>query len=165
VGRVTLVLLFAAATMHAAAQSTSPSYRLQPSTLSTAGRATAGSAVLADGTLAQPSTVGASASLHFITESGYWSFLGSTIVPVVLMTSRHPGSPGAIDLAWSGNNAPYAIYRATDPASIYGGAALASTSNNAYDDAAPPAGSLVCYSVLTGPPGLVPPNPDRGASP
>jgi hypothetical protein len=146
----------------AAAQSTSPSYRLQPTTLNSGGGAATSATFRGDASLGQESAIGASSSFDYIVQSGFWSFLGSTVVPVVLSVGKHAGAPADVELAWSGNNAPYSIYRATAPEAIHGGAVFAMTSNNAYLDPAPPATALVCYSVFATAPGLQPPPPSAG---
>jgi hypothetical protein len=146
------------AAMSASAQSQSPSFRLQPVTIN-GGGARAGSATsLADGSLGQELVVGASSSPHFVLQSGFWSFLGSTLVPVVLVASKIPAQAGAVDLTWSGNNAPYAVYRATNCASIFSGV-FVTTSSNAYSDASAPTSGLACYNVLASAPGPRPPPP------
>ena len=148
----------------AAAQSTSPSYRLQATTLNSGGAIATSLTLGGEGSLGQDSPVGASSSFDYIVQSGFWSFLGSSVVPVVLSVGKDSGDPGAVKLAWSGNNPPYSIYRAATPATIFGSMAFAMTYSNARTDPAPPVTSLVCYSVLAEAPGPLPP-PQIGVAP
>jgi len=141
-----------------AAQSQSPSFRLQPVTIDGGGGRGSSATKQADGSLGQELAVGASASPHFIVQSGFWSFLGSTLVPVVLAANKIPAQVGAVDLTWSGNNAPYDVYRATNCATIFSGVFVA-TSNNAYTDSSAPVNGLTCYNVLANAPGPLPPPP------
>ena len=142
----------------ARAQSSSASYRLVSTTLDAAGGSPAGPSASLNGSLGQELVVGVSAGPHFVLQSGFWGFLGSTVTPVVLAVNRNPGDPDAIDLTWSGNNATYDIYRSTSSHcdSQYA-SVLAATSANAYTDAEPPSAPLVCYSVLAVAPGPVAP--------
>jgi len=56
-----------------------------------------------------------------------------------------------VDLSWTGNNSPYAVYRSTDPAAIFQGF-LVTEPTNAYTDA-PPVVTIWYYSVLATAPG------------
>ncbi|HET8948828.1 MAG TPA: hypothetical protein VFQ07_17750 [Candidatus Polarisedimenticolia bacterium] len=129
-------------------------------TIDAAGQPSAGATRNGNGSLGQELVVGASSGPHFIIQSGFWSFLGSTVVPVVLAVNRNSVDPAAIDLTWSGNNAFYDVYSSTNAscASLYG-SVPSSTSANAFTDGAPPPAPLVCYSVLAVAPGPVAPPP------
>jgi hypothetical protein len=146
----------------AIAQASSASYRLQPMTINGGGApATAPNSRL-NASIGQELAVGASSSPHFIVQSGFWSFVGSSVVPVVLLASRNIAQSTQVDLTWSGNNASYDIYRNTGCASVFS-SVLASTSNRFYfDTTAPSLVQLVCYNVLALAPGPVPP-PDLPA--
>ena len=139
------------------AQMTSPSYRLEPVAFGLeAGRAIS-SGFIGEGLTGQSMTVGTSSAPHFVLQSGFFGYLGSGLVPVLLTVSRVTGQPGAVQLTWSGNNAPYQIYRATDCPNVFSWY-LDSTPDNQYTDPAPPQADLVCYSVLATAPG---PRPER----
>ena len=56
-------------------------------------------------------TVGTSAALYLVLQSGFWSFGGSGLVPVVLHVDRSAADATQALLGWSGNNPPYTIYR------------------------------------------------------
>jgi len=142
----------------AEAQSQSAGYRLQPTTINAGGSHAAGAGLQADGSLGQALAVGTSSAPHFVLQSGFWGFLGSTLVPVVLAADKVPAQIGAVGLSWSGNNASYDVYRAAGCASIFAGV-FAATSSNAYVDPAPPASGLTCYNVLALAPGPSPPLP------
>ena len=144
-----------------AAQMQSSSYRLQPVAIAGSGARGSSATKQADGSLGQ-SLAGASSSPNFIIESGVWSFLGSTVVPVVLATNKVPAQAGSVDLTWSGNNGPYDVYRTSNCASVFSGV-FATTSTNAYADLSSPVNGLTCYNVLAYAPGPVPPAP--GSSP
>jgi hypothetical protein len=132
--------------------SQSPNFRLQPSTVDAAGgHATSDSSRL-DGSAGQPMTTGAMASQHFVLQSGFWGFMGSSLVPVVLSVGKTVSQSGSVDVTWSGNNAPYTVYRATDCAVIFSNT-LTQTSNNAYTDGSAPNSGLACYNVLAAVPG------------
>jgi len=147
----------------AEAQSQSPSYRLQPVTMDAGGARGVGATALADGSLGQALVVGASSAPHFIVQSGFWGFLGSTVVPVVLAANKVPAQTGAVGLSWSGNNASYDVYRAANCATVFAGV-FTSTSSNAYTDPTAPASGLTCYNVLAYAPGPSPP-PQEASSP
>ena len=135
------------------AESQSPSYRLSPVAIDAAGDQVGGPTHRLSASLAQESTVGSSASPHFIVQSGFWSFLGTTMVPVLLSVSHTPGGDHeSVDLSWSGNQASYDIYRSTDCAALFS-SPLTATSDNDYTDANPPSSTLVCYTVLGEAPG------------
>ena len=138
--------------------STSPSYRLEPTTFDAAGPRVASSGHVVTGALAQPATVGTSSAPHFVLQSGFFGFIGTGLVPVVLSANRTAGQPQSVDLAWSGNDAPYDLYRSEACATVYA-SVYATTSNNAYTDAGAPASGLTCYSVLATAPGPAPPPP------
>ena len=144
--------------VHAETASTSPSYRLVPATLDAAGPRVASAGHALGGSLAQPAAIGTSSSPHFVAQSGFWGFVGTGLVPVVLAANRNVGQPQSVDLVWSGNNAPYDVFRAADCATIFS-SVYTTTSNNAYTDAAAPTSGLTCYSVLAMAPGPTPPPP------
>jgi hypothetical protein len=142
--------------------STSTSYRLQTVTLNTGGSPAVSATNAANGSLGQELTVGASASPHFILQSGFWSDLGSTVVPVVLHANRDASLPGAVALTWSGNNTSYDVYRSTACASVFD-TVLALTTNNAYTDATAPTTGLTCFNVQAVAPGPLPPSGQAAA--
>jgi hypothetical protein len=150
----------------ALADSSSASYRLKAVTLDAAGAASASPSRVANGSLGQELVVGVSAAPHFILQSGFWSYLGSTVVPVVLAVNRDPGDAAAIDLTWTGNNALYDVYSSSNGrcASLFG-AVPAGTTANAYVDSTVPEEPLVCYSVLAVAPGPLAPPPGASLKP
>jgi len=136
----------------------SASYILQQSTLDAAGDTGTSPSYDLDGSLGQELTIGTSASPHLVVQSGFWGFIGSGLVPVVLQVDRNASTAGNVDLHWSGNNPLYDIYQATNCANVYG-FHFGATANNDYSNIAPPAAPLVCYSVLATAPGpIVPPD-------
>jgi len=143
--------------------STSPSYRLQPTTINAGGAPSVAASRSANGSLGQELAVGTSSAPHYIVQSGFWSFLGSGLVPVVLSATKTPGQPASVDLGWSGNNASYDVYRNANCATVFSGV-FAATSTNAYTDGSAPTSGLTCYNVLALAPGPAPPPPD-GVSP
>ncbi len=150
----TLAIALAVAPVHA--QSQSQSFVLRPAVIDSAGGPSVSAGHRLDGSLGQGAVVGSSASPHFIVQSGYWGIFGSTVTPVVLAANKTPSMEGAVDLSWSGNNASYDLYRAAGCATVFAGT-FATSSNNAYTDASPPASPLTCYNVLAVAPGPVPP--------
>jgi len=156
VGVAALVLAaLAAAALPALAESSSASFVLKQSTTNTGGDVSSNSFRLT-GSGGQEATVGTSSSFHFVLQSGFWSFAGSGLVPVILFAERNVVRPDNVDLSWSGNNSPYDIYQSTDCAAVFS-FLLDTTASNFYDDIAPPPARLVCYSVLASAPGPVPP--------
>ena len=136
--------------------STSPSYRLEPTTLNGGGAPSTSASRRANGSMAQELVIGTSSAPHYVLQSGFWGFTGSGLVPVILSAQRTTGQPASVDLTWSGNNASYDVYRNVACASIFSGI-FSSTSNNAYTDGAAPTSGLTCYNVLAFAPGPVPP--------
>jgi hypothetical protein len=152
-------MLLAAGLAPAAADdtfSTSPSYRLQPTTINAGGSPASSASRRENGSLAQELVIGTSSAPHYIVQSGFWGFTGSGLVPVVLSANRTGGQPASVDLTWSGNNASYDVYRNTACVSIFSGI-FSSTSDNAYTDPSAPTSGLTCYNVLAFAPGPVPP--------
>ena len=139
----------------------SASYRLTHATTNGAGEPSDSSSFSLDASLGQESAVGVSSSRYHVLQSGFWSFLGSALVPVILTASRNPSNPDDVDLAWSGNNSPYDIYASTACANIFDHY-LAQEVGNTYTDSPGPA-DLTCYSVLATAPGpLNRPDPSPG---
>jgi hypothetical protein len=107
--------------------------------------------------LGQESAIGVSAAANHVLQSGFWSYYGSGLVPVVLMVHKNSVTPADPELSWTGNNSPYSLYRLSGAT----GSACATLFNNllttqapqTYTDAATPAEPLTCYSVLATAPG------------
>lgn len=142
-------------TMEARAQSQSASYRLQQSTLSSGGALSSATSYLENGSLGQELTIGASSSPHFVVQSGFWSFAGTSLVPVYLTVHKTLSEPSHVMLQWTGNNPPYGLFRSPDCTEVFSGP-LASETSNAYDDV-PPSDHLICYNVLATAPGPIAP--------
>lgn len=147
-----VLLVMAVPTGGAMGQSSSSSYVLQQSTLDISGDRMQSATYRLTASLGQEMTVGTSSSDTLVLQSGFWSFVGSGIVPVVLTVDRNDGMPGNVDLTWSGNNPPYGIYQGTDCSDIFA-SFLTSTTNNGLANITPPLAELVCYSVLATAPG------------
>ena len=152
---VALALLLPAAPLPA--QSSSASFTLNGSTTNDGGDACVSSGYRLTASLGQESTIGTSSSPRFVLQSGFWSFVGSGLVPVILTVDpAGSGTPGNLDLAWSGNNAPYDLYESADCTAVFGGYLDQSASND-YLDVTPLPDALVCYRVLPTAPGPAPP--------
>ena len=139
------------------AQPQSPSYRLQQSTANGGGETASSGGFRLDASAGQESAIGTSSSPRFVLQSGFWSFGGSGLVPVLLMARKNGADPADVDLSWSGNNSPYDLYSATDCTDIHNHY-LAQEGSNAYTDSPLPA-DLTCYSVLATAPGPIAPPP------
>ena len=140
------------------AQSQSENYVLQQSTLDAAGAVSDSANYRLEGSASQALTIGTSSSQAFVLQSGFWSFLGSGLVPVLLSVAKNPTDSELVDLGWSGNDPPYEIFGSPDCSGIFN-SLLATTTSNSYVDTAPPALGLTCYSVLATAPGPAPPAP------
>lgn len=151
-----MVVALLALSTPATAQSQSANFRLMPATIDAAGAPAAGAGHRSNGSLGQSIAVGTSSAPHFVVQSGFWSFTGSTLVPVVLAANKVPAQPGAVGLSWSGNNASYDVYRAPACAAVFG-SVYAATSALSYTDTAAPSSGLACYNVLAVAPGPIPP--------
>ena len=134
------------------AQASSASFRLTRVSLNAAGQESSGATRTEHGSAGQELTIGTSSSPHFVLQAGFWSFLGSGLVPVLLTLEKHLGMPAHPDLMWSGNNPPYTIYRSQDCAGVFGSQLAVLNTNSLTDDAAYP-DSLTCYNVLATAPG------------
>jgi hypothetical protein len=144
-----------------------PSYALHQSSANSGGRQSTSTSYRLTASAGQPLTVGTSSSFHYVLQSGFWSFLGSGLVPVILSVDKNAVTAGNVDLSWSGNNPPYDIYQATDCSNVFAGY-FDTTAANSYPDVAPPEAGLVCFNVLASAPGPVPlrgapSSPDRGS--
>ncbi len=134
------------------AQMSSSNYRLEPVVFGASGGESSSVNYTHGGSFGQPMTVGTSSSPKYIVQSGFWSFAGSGLVPVLLQVSKNPTNSDIIRLEWSGNNPPYQIYRAGDCSQVFN-AYLTSTTAQVYDDTTSPPG-LSCYNVLATAPGI-----------
>jgi hypothetical protein len=138
----------------AATPPSSNSYKLQQNTANSGGEPIVSASYRFDGSVGQESTVGTSSSTSasFVLQSGFWSFAGSGLAPVTLTVNKNQIYLDHIDLFWTGNNAPYDIYQATDCTNVFS-SFFDSTASNSYSDIAPVPVTLVCYSVLATSPG------------
>jgi hypothetical protein len=159
-----ILLACAAAALAAALQpparasSSSPRFVLKSATTGAAGATSSSGNYALSATLSQEVTVGTSSSRHFVLQSGFWSFVGSGLVPVHLFVNRNSGNPEHVDLKWTGNNPPYDVYQSADCTDVFG-TLYGTTPSNAYPDVVPPPAPLVCYSTLATAPGPEPPPP------
>ena len=114
-----------------------------------------------DDSLGQESAIGCSSSFHYVLQSGFWSFLGSGLVPVILMVTKDDGDPSSPELSWTGNNPYYFVYRSTDPSAIFSN--LDHTQpGQTWTDGSPPDAPVVFYNILATAPGLISPlSPDQ----
>lgn len=164
-----LVILVTLWALPLLAQSSSASFRLQQSTLNGGGTTSVsrtGHNFRMTGSLGQESTIGTSSSWSYVLQSGFWSFAGSGLVPVLLIVVKNPTTPGDPDLSWTGNNPDYMVYRATDCSAVFAGGPLVTQPGQTWTDSAPPAAALVCYDVLATAPGpIAPPGGDFSPEP
>jgi hypothetical protein len=79
------------------AQSSSASYVLQQSTIDAAGEAGTSTSFALTASLGQELTVGTSSAPPYVLQSGFWSFLGSGLVPVILAVDKNSSNPGNVD--------------------------------------------------------------------
>lgn len=113
--------------------------------------------------IGQESAIGTSASglpspPDLILQSGFWSFLGHGLVPVVLSVARSAVAPNTqADLSWTGSASPYDVYWATDCGQVFDGLTVSTDQKQVTVGGLPvPAENetlLVCFNVL-----------DRGSS-
>jgi hypothetical protein len=150
--------------LQALAQSASPSYRLTQSTVNGGGRESSSASRRAHDSAGQESSVGTSSSPHFVLQSGFWSFVGTGLVPVVLHVNRNVVVRTTPDLSWTGNNPPYAVYRTSGCSGVFSGF-LSSEPTSDYTDGSSLASGLSCYNVLATAPGPVPPSLRKETSP
>lgn len=143
------------------ALSQSTNYCLQQATINGGGTTSTSASYRLTGSLAQESVIGVSASPNYVLQSGFWSYYGSGLVPVLLMVNKNGSDPAHPDLSWTGNNAPYSVYRVNNACNSVFSNFLTSQNPLAYTDTNPPAGPLVCYSILATAPGPVPPPGDE----
>ncbi|MDH3628425.1 MAG: hypothetical protein OEV00_14665 [Acidobacteriota bacterium] len=134
----------------------SPSYVLQQTAVDGAGTESSSGSYVMNGAAVQKATIGTSASPAYVLQSGFFSYLGSGLVPVVLTVDKDAIDPQDIDLSWSGNNDPYSVYRSIDCTAIIGGF-LAQVNTNDYDDDTVGTTGLNCYRVFATAPGPAPP--------
>jgi len=140
------VVIFACAPL--CAQSSSPSYVLQRSTLNSAGQTGFAPSFRLKFSLGRDASVAVSANESFILQAGFWSFVASGPVPVVLAVARSASEDLACDLSWSGNDPPYEIYVAEDCAAVFQ-SLYATSSDNSLSDVVPATGGLTCFNVVS----------------
>ena len=141
----------------AGAQGSSAHYVLQQATFNTGGGTSvspAGTAHRMSDSLGQESVSGCSSSFHYVLQSGFWSFVGSGLVPVVLMLAKDAGDPECPDLSWTGNNQYYFVYRSTSAADTFWNLDH-SQPGRTWTDGSPPEGLVVIYNVLATAPGIL----------
>ena len=146
-----LVVVCMAWTADAPAQSSSVGYTQEQSTVNGGGGPIASVGYSLNGSAGQEAAIGASSSPNWVVQSGFWSFVGSTLVPVVLFADKNSGDPEDVDLSWSGNNSPYQLYASDDCTNIHA-YWLTTEASNSFTDSPPP-DALTCYSVLATAPG------------
>lgn len=151
---LTFALVLMAASAPALAQASSVSFVLRPTTINSAGRDASSTSFAANGSLGQEPVVGVSSSPRFVLQSGFWSFGGSGLVPVVLHVTKNLSDPYQLDLQWSGNNPPYTLYRSTNCSNVFA-SVFGSESVNTHTDATPLPDPLSCYNVLATAPGPI----------
>ena len=149
---VCLLLAFLAQPGFGSGESQSTNYRLQPLTIGNGGEESASASYAMQDTAGQPSTVGTSASFNFILEAGFWAFQGTRLAPVVLTVEPDAMVPTNPHLLWTGTDAPFVVHRSLDCAAL-GPNPHTTQGGNSWTDASPPAGTLVCYSVVATAPG------------
>ena len=141
-----VVVILGASGVHG--ESSSVTFVLEPVS-PTSGGATATSLSFAlTGSIAQPAPTISSAAPAFVLQSGFWSYLGSLPVPIVLAVDRNPLNAEHCDLVWSGNAPPYQIYAAADCSDVLDHPVATASGNALLDVHPPPLASLVCFSVL-----------------
>lgn len=152
----TVIALLLPATLLAGPSS--PSFHLVQSTTNGGGAPGSSASFVLDGSAGQESVIGASSSPHYVVQSGFWSFLGSSLVPVLLTANKNATQQDDVDLLWTGNNSPYDLYAATDCASVYA-SYLTTIPGQSHTDSPIPA-DLTCYAVVAHAPGpITPPRP------
>jgi hypothetical protein len=147
------------------AESSSPSYRLTQTTVNGGGGTSAspsGTAHRLSSSMGQESTIGVSSSFGFVLQGGFWSFQGTGLVPVLLSAAKNGAVPSHVDLSWTGNAPPYALYATSGCSNVTSGF-LATSPTPAFTDTSPPPGSLACWSVFATAPGPI--APAGGSSP
>ena len=147
--------LTVSATCNGVASSTS--FCMQQTTLNGGGGLGISASFRMTASIGQESVIGVSSSPNYVLQSGFWSFQGSGLVPVLLTVHKNGSIPADPDLTWTGNNSPYSVYRVSNTCNTVFSNFLTSQTPLAYTDAAPPAGPLICYNILATAPGPVPP--------
>jgi len=133
-------------------ESSSPRFILQQITVNAAGTTSQGPGHVLSASLGQEVTVGTSSSVPHVAQSGFWSFFGSGLAPVLLMAQTNPGNSQNVDLTWTGHNAPYAVFQSSNCTDVFS-ALFATTPDRRYDNISPPPAALVCFNVLATAPG------------
>ena len=142
-------------------QASSANFVLEPASPNSGGRTAVSPSYRLVGSLAQPAPTTSAAAPSFILQSGFWGFLGSLPVPLVLAVDRNPSDPDHCDLTWSGNAPPYEVYASADCADVLS-YPVASSSRNALEGVEPPVARLVCFDVESiAAPRLVPRREER----
>jgi hypothetical protein len=129
------------------AQSSSTSYVLDQQTVNGGGNASTSASFRLAFSLGQGESVGASSAPGHLVQVGFWSFVGSGPVPIVLAVDRASLGGEAVLLNWSGNEASYEIYAATDCANVFDFFHVAETGNS--HTVLPPEAELVCFNVIS----------------
>ena len=142
-----LVFLSMVGTAVHAGPPSSASYVLRQSTVNAAGQVSASARFRLTDSLATASTVEASSAPSFVLQSGFWGFVGSGPVDVVLAVDRNDANEDDIDLSWSGNSPPYDIYVANDCSNVLG-SFYSSSSSNSEEGVTVPSGDLACVNVV-----------------
>lgn len=132
----------------ARAQSSSASYVLRQASVNGAGRSSVSANFRMSGTLANEIGVGVSADQTFLLQSGFWGFVGSGPVDIVLAVDRSDGASGDCDLRWSGNSSTYEIFASSDCTSVFD-SPYGTSSDNSLLGVTPPTGRLSCFNVVS----------------
>ena len=139
------LLLFMACGLRAQTAS-SASFRLESAGFAAAAGHSASASFSADGLMGADGPVGASSSAGYLFQGGPHAFLGVGPVPMLLGASMTFTPGAAVRLEWSGNEASYTVYRATDCATL-GASPEATQTLKTYSDPAADGETLVCYLI------------------
>jgi len=160
-----VVLLATSAAPAAAQDSTSASFRIQGLAISATNTPSSSTHFRISGSAANAATVTPSASASFVSQPGFWGWIGNGVVPLILATSKPSSTKIALD--WTGNDPPFRVYRSTDCSDPLQ-SEIAWTSDHQVVDRPPPLAPLVCYTVYASAPGslgLAPPDDGFAPSP
>jgi hypothetical protein len=115
-----------------------------------AGRASSAGYVI-EATLGEIHPVGSASfcNVGFTNSTGFWSVLGDSQVPIVLMLAHDPGDPVTALLSWTGSYPQFEVLRSASAADVLDPLNLLTTT--AGCDAAdpdPPAATVFFYMVV-----------------
>jgi hypothetical protein len=148
--RAALGLLFLAFAVPMASAQESASFRLDRISFAAVAGPVSSAHYATTITIAQEGPVGSLSRCNdgFLQNTGFWSILGESPVPVWLRVGKNGVDPAQVDLGWSGSSSQFSVYRAEFADSLAEPYNILTTIPDCALTDAPPSAPITFYLVL-----------------